>query len=177
MDDLTALAVAARDGNRMALGAFIRAAQPEVWRFCAHLAGVHEADDLVQDVFVAAHRSLPSFRAEASARTWLFTIARRRVADRARSARRRRALYERLVAQRPVTTSGGPDVAWTLVDALGEPLRTAFVLTQASGLSYEEAARVCACPVGTIRSRVARARERLIAQLADHEVAADEAEA
>ena len=162
MDDLTALALAARDGDRVALAAFVRRAQPDVWRLCAALAGRAEADDLTQDAMVRVLRSLPSFRGESAARTWVVTIARRTVVDAVRSSARRRRLLARVPRPLEVAAdhAGEVDLGLLLADLDGDQ-RVAFVLTQVVGLSYEEAAASCGCPIGTIRSRVARARSAL----------------
>ncbi|MCZ7527664.1 MAG: sigma-70 family RNA polymerase sigma factor [Acidimicrobiia bacterium] len=168
MDDLTRLLVAARDGDRVALAAAIRAGQPQVWRLARHLVGPEEADDVTQETFLRAYRALPAFRAEASGRTWLLSIARRTCADVIRRARRRRRLQERLVgrAGRPADHVAPDPAAATvlaeLVGSLDDDRREAFVLTQVLGCSYEEAARVCDVPIGTVRSRVARARADLV---------------
>lgn len=170
MDDLTRLALAAADGDRVALAAFVRKSQAEVWRLSAHVVDAASADDLAQEVYLRALPALGSFRAEASARTWLLAIARRTCADAVRRRVRRRALLGRLAARRSVGASE-PDPAGqveldALVAGLDDDRRVAFVLTQVLGLSYEEAAEVCDCPVGTIRSRVARARMDLVSALA-----------
>lgn len=166
MDELTRLAVRARDGDRAALDAFVRQAQGEVWRLCAYLASPSEADDLTQDTFVRAVRGLAAFRAESGARTWVLSIARRACADHVRRAVRRRRLLERLgppeVTEQPAT--GMVDLR-DVVAGLDPDRREAFVLTQVLGLPYEEAARVVGCPIGTIRSRVARARAELLGLL------------
>jgi RNA polymerase sigma-70 factor (ECF subfamily) len=164
VDDLTRLALAAADGDRIALAAFVRHSQAEVWRLCAHLVDRDAADDVTQDVFVRAIRALPSFQATSSARTWLLSIARHTCVDAVRAKVRRRTLQERL-ARGHRDTSSDPsavvDLA-ALIPVLDVERREAFVLTQIVGLSYAEAAEVCGCPVGTIRSRVARARGDLI---------------
>ncbi len=77
MDPLTRLAVAARDGDRVALASFVERSQADVWRFCAHQIGRPHADDATQETFLRAIGSLRTFRAESSARTWLLSIARR----------------------------------------------------------------------------------------------------
>ena len=172
MDDLTRLALAAAAGEPSALPAFVRATQADVWRLCAHLGDTDRADDLTQETYLRAIRALPAFRADASARTWLLAIARRTVADALRSTRRRHLLHARL---RPPSDQPGPAERIALQDAvrhLEADRRAAFVLTQVLGLSYAEAAEVCACPVGTIRSRLARARADLIASLGDESSAA-----
>jgi len=168
VDDLTFLALAARDGDRAALERFVRTSQPDVWRLCAYLGDPHRADDLTQDTFVRAIGALPAFRGESAARTWLLSIARRACADEVRRAQRRRRLLTRLTAMQ------GPDEEPAdhtidlddMVRALPATRRDAFVLTQLLGMSYEEAAQICCCPVGTIRSRVSRARTELMAATA-----------
>ncbi len=174
MDELTRLLLAGRDGDRDALTAAIRRAQPDVWRLAAHLVGRADADDVTQDVFLRAHRALPRFRAEASGRTWLLTITRCACADLVRSAKRRRRLRERLGSQPEVTSEAAADGLVGidhLVDTLDDDRRAAFVLTQVLGCSYAEAAEVCDTAIGTIRSRVARARADLVDQLRAAETA------
>jgi RNA polymerase sigma-70 factor (ECF subfamily) len=165
-DETTALALAARDGDPAAQAAFVRATQTEVWRFTAALIDPGAADDLTQETFLRAFRSLRSFEGRSSVRTWLLGIARRTCADHLRSVVRRRRLDARLAAQ-AVTETHAPDPAHRLSSAdllsrLSDERRTAFVLTQVLGLSYAEAAEVEDVPVGTIRSRVARARDELV---------------
>ncbi len=78
--------------------------------------------------------------------------------------RRRRLLARTPVSEDAPDTSGGTDLD-ALVATLDPDRRSAFVLTQVVGCSYEEAAEICSCPVGTIRSRVARARADLVEAL------------
>jgi len=170
VDELTRLALAARDGDRVALRAFIETSQGEVWRFVAHQVGPGEADDVTQDVYVRAWRALPAFRQESGARTWLLAIARRAGVDALRRRGRHGRLQDRLAdhwsrVEAPDPSSEHATAA--LLDTLDDRRREAFVLTQLLGCSYEEAARVCGVPAGTIRSRVARARRDLIEQLRD----------
>lgn len=169
MDDLTRLFLAARDGDRTALLHAIRASQADVWRLAAHLVGPDDADDVTQDTFVRAWKALPRFRGDSSARTWLLSIARRACVDAVRASVRRRRLTDRVA---PAADAADPaDVADldALVAGLDRDRRAAFVLTQVVGCSYEEAAAISGVPIGTIRSRVARARERLVAQLREAE--------
>ncbi len=170
MDALTSLAVAARAGDNSALEAFVRAAYGQVWRLCATLVDEQSADDLAQESFVRAIRSLPRFRGESSARTWLLAIARHTCLDELRSRSRRRRDDSRATedAQREVAVAdASQEIAVAdLIGQLEPARRAAFVLTQTLGLSYDEAAQVCDCPPGTIRSRVARARSDLVNLLA-----------
>lgn len=156
---------AAARGDAVAFADLVRATQPDVWRACAALVDPQSADDLVQETYLRAHRALPRFAGGSSVRTWLIAIARHVCVDEIRSRSRQRRL---LAAQppRPATVEplGGVDLE-LLVGALPAERREAFVLTQLVGLSYDEAAVVCRCPVGTIRSRVARARSDLIAAM------------
>jgi RNA polymerase sigma-70 factor, ECF subfamily len=167
-DELTELLLAARDGDRLALASAIRRTQGEVWRLCRHLVDGEEADDLTQETWLRAWRALPAFRGEASGRTWLLSIARKTCADAVRRLRRRRllALHTTPLPGEEVKQGPAEGVALAqLLDTLDAEQRAAFVLTQLHGLPYAEAAEVCACPVGTIRSRVARARAHLINQM------------
>ena len=164
MDHLTSLALAAGGGDREALACFVRETQADVWRLVAHLVDRNDADDLTQEVYERAMRGLPAFRAESSARTWLLSIARRTCVDAIRRRGRIRVRDERLrvlAADVPASIGQAAELEEALA-GLDPDRRTAFVLTQLLGYSYAEAAEVCACPVGTIRSRVARARADLI---------------
>lgn len=164
---VTALAMAAGRGDRPALGEFIRLTQPDVWRFIASLAGRDDADDLTQDTYLRAMDALPGFEGRSSARTWLLTIARRVCADRVRyeMARPQTPRTHEWWAQRDEVHADRTVLveASLVLDSLGRDRREAFVLTQLLGFSYQQAAEVCGCKVGTVRSRVARARAELVA--------------
>ncbi|MEV0261087.1 sigma-70 family RNA polymerase sigma factor [Streptomyces sp. NPDC050617] len=179
-ETVTAWALAARGGDSEAVDRFIRATQNDVRRYVARLSGDPQgADDLVQETYLRALSALPRFEGRSSARTWLLAIARRTVVDRLRfnAARPRLAdtddwqgAAER--TQSPALPGFDEGVALSLLlDRLPYERREAFVLTQLLGLPYAEAAVVVGCPVGTVRSRVARAREVLIGQLATAEQA------
>jgi RNA polymerase sigma-70 factor (ECF subfamily) len=166
VDELTRLAHAARLGEEGALEAFVDASYDGVRRFCGALVDAGTAEDLTQETYARCVRALRRFRGEASARTWLLAIARRVCADelRSRAGRRRESIGTAVEAVVPDTAAAV--AAEDLVRRLEPDRRAAFVLTQLFRLSYQEAAVVCDCPVGTIRSRVARAREDLVAMLA-----------
>jgi RNA polymerase sigma-70 factor (ECF subfamily) len=169
MDELTDFATAARRGDQGAMREFIRLSRKEVWSLCAHLVDPQSADDLTQETYLRVFRALRSFKGESSARTWLLSIARRTCMDELRSRVRERRrdvlLIDQHRAQAVVADVAGQVEVQTLLSQLDTERRTSFVLTQLIGLSYEEAAQVCGCPVGTIRSRVARARADLIKAL------------
>jgi RNA polymerase sigma-70 factor, ECF subfamily len=174
VDSLTRLARRAVSGDVPALEALAETAYEPVWRFCGAFVGEQAADDLTQETFFRMVRALPDFRGDSSALTWLLAIARHVCLDeiRARSRRRRRDAVLAGAGRGAVAEDASVDVAVAdLISHLDEDRRAAFVLTQLLGLSYDEAARVCACPTGTIRSRVARARAELISLVhgSDHE--------
>lgn len=165
MDELTVLARRARQGDGRALEHLVSAVYPDVRKLCSTLVGTESAEDLAQETLVRVVRAMPGFRGESSARTWVLAICRRVCMDelrrRSRHARRERALAE--VADRSGAEVGSPAIEIRDLLAELEPeRRAAFALTQLLRLSYAEAATVCSCPTGTIRSRVARARDDLI---------------
>jgi RNA polymerase sigma-70 factor (ECF subfamily) len=163
-------ALAARGGDQAAAARFVRATQPDVWRLAVHLGGRDVADDLTQETYLRAFRALPRFAGRASARTWLLVIARRTCADHVRAAARARRPQPERPAVAPDVSDGV--MLRALLAGLDEPRREAFVLTQFVGLSYAEAAAVCGCPIGTVRSRVARARDDLVRAMQEPEAGA-----
>ena len=169
MDELTRLAVAAGKGDQTALGALVRATQSDVWRLCAYLVDPQAADDLTQDTYLRALRQLKRFRGDGPVRSWLLTIARRScAAEIAARQRRRDTALDFGAHQHPGEGDHTLQVELAMMlDSLEPDRRAAFVLTQILGCSYQETAQICGCPVGTVRSRVARARDALL-QLAGH---------
>ena len=167
MDEPTQLLLDAADGDAAALAAFVRGTQTDVWRLCAYLVDPDAADDLTQEVYLRAMRGAERFRGEASARTWLLALARNVAADEIRLRQRRRRLPAP-PAESAADVTGRVDLD-DLVASLQEDRRVAFVLTQILGLTYAEAAETCDVAIGTIRSRVARARERLVELLREAE--------
>jgi RNA polymerase sigma-70 factor (ECF subfamily) len=159
------LVQAAVAGDRDALGRLVELTRDDVWRYCSFLGRGDEVGDLVQETYARALRALPRFEGRSSIRTWLLAIARRVCADAVRAARKRRALDAHRF-ERGAAPDHAPHVETELLLARLEPeRREAFVLTQLVGVSYADAAEVCGVPIGTIRSRVARARVDLQAAL------------
>jgi RNA polymerase sigma-70 factor (ECF subfamily) len=164
-DELIEAARAAGRGDLDGVTRLVRATSPTIWRACAALVDRASADDLTQDTFARAMRSLASYRGDSDPTRWLLTIARRVCAEEIGRRQRDRLLMTRIAAQ-PLSVTGELSQRAELADALTRlsiERREALVLTAVIGLSYAEAAEVCRCPVGTIRSRVARARTDLIA--------------
>lgn len=172
MDRLTRLLLDAQAGDRDALEQFVAETHHDVVTLCRYLGDADNADDLAQETYERALGSLHRYRATGPAKHWLLTIARRVCVDATRRRIRRRRSDRRLVdlahegLTAPAADTNTPD--WELaLDVLDPDRRAAFVLTQLNGLRYDEAAAALDVPIGTIRSRVARAREQLLAQLAD----------
>jgi RNA polymerase sigma-70 factor (ECF subfamily) len=138
-----------------------------------------EAEDVAQEAFIKAYRALPQFRGDSAFYTWLYRIAINTAKNALVSRERSPISYEINlnadddapdVASRlrdPDTPEGlalSEEIRSTVtaaIDALPEDLRTAIVLRELDGMSYEEIAAAMDCPVGTVRSRIFRAREAI----------------
>jgi RNA polymerase sigma-70 factor (ECF subfamily) len=126
----------------------------------------HDAEDLVQETFLRAHRALDRFESGTNARAWLFTILQRVRTDAYRSRRRRPEMVE-LTGEGPMVApaqnalaSGYEDLERALA-GLPEVFRTAIVLRDLQELSYAEIAQALEVPVGTVMSRIHRGRALL----------------
>ncbi|MET9385917.1 sigma-70 family RNA polymerase sigma factor [Streptomyces sp. NPDC002928] len=175
-ESATAWALAARGGDARAVEQLVRALQRDVLRYVAHLCADPQAvDDLAQDTFLRALGSLHRFEGRSSARSWLLSIARRAVIDSYRYAAARPRLcdvadWQLAVERAQPRDLPGFDDGVALLDLLAllpVERREAFVLTQLLGLPYADAAALSDCPVGTVRSRVARARATLLELLTE----------
>lgn len=140
---------------------------PNLRAFAVSLAGSSErADDLVQETLMKAWAKFDTFQEGTNLRAWLFTILRNefysQVRKRGREVEDAEGSYAAKLASQPSQT-GHMDLS-DFRNALAElppDQREALILVGASGFSYEEAADICECAVGTIKSRVSRARTRL----------------
>lgn len=138
----------------------------------------HEAEDVAQEAFLKAYRALPSFRGDSAFYTWLYRIAvnaaknhlvsrgRRPPAtdvdiDDAQRSDEAMALHDLDTPESNLEKEDLQRVINEAIDELPEELKTAFSLREFSGLSYEEITEVMECPVGTVRSRIFRARESI----------------
>ena len=142
-----------------------------------------EVEDVTQEAFIKAYRALPNFRGDSAFYTWLYRIAINTAKNYLVSMGRRAPTttefdheeaesFDDAEALRDTATPEnellGREIADTVnraVGALPEDLRTAITLREIEGLSYEEIAGVMNCPIGTVRSRIFRAREAIAAEL------------
>ncbi len=142
-------------------------AVPSLRAFAISLSGdVDRADDLVQDTLVRALANVHRFEPGTNLNAWLFTILRNLFHSEYRKRRREvedadGSYAETLKTQPEQTSRVEFEEFRTALAKLPEDQREALVLVGASGFSYEEAAEICGCAVGTIKSRVNRARTRL----------------
>ncbi len=158
---------------------FVAIYEPLVTRF---VRDPDEVQDVVQEAFIKAYRALPGFRGESAFYTWLYRIAINTAKNYLVSrARRPRGVdidaedAEHIASASALRDLAGPEnilmteqlraVIERAIAALPEDLRTALTLREFDGLSYEEIAEAMQCPVGTVRSRIFRAREAI-----DHEI-------
>jgi RNA polymerase sigma-70 factor (ECF subfamily) len=137
-----------------------------------------EAEDVAQDAFVKAYRAIGSFRGDSAFYTWLYRIAVNTARNTMASRQRRPLDYEAELSESeqsmvesrmrhgdtPEAAALSEEIHQTVnraVEDLPEDLRTAIILREIEGLSYEEIAAAMDCPVGTVRSRIFRAREAI----------------
>ncbi|HLI57330.1 MAG TPA: sigma-70 family RNA polymerase sigma factor [Actinomycetota bacterium] len=163
-DKFSQLVFTAQLGDRDALHELIADSVDDVRRLCSALVDGRAADDLVQETYARVIQALRNFRGDSSARTWVLAVARYVCMDELRSRVRCREGLGRLSALAREEVS--PDAAEEsgvreLLSHLDPDRRAAFVLTSLLGMTYQEAGALCGCPTGTIRSRVARARDDL----------------
>ena len=145
----------------------VLAAVPSLRAFAISLCGnVDRADDLVQETLLRAMANIDSFEPGTNMSAWLFTILRNLFRS---EYRKRRREVEDAEGRYADTLKSNPEQTGrvefeefrTALDKLPQDQREALILVGASGFSYEEAAGICGCAVGTIKSRVNRARTRL----------------
>ena len=162
----------ARGGDLGAFEELVRGHQADVYRLALHLVrDVQTAEDVTQEAFVRAYRSLRRFRGGSKFSTWLFRITRNCAVDAIRKRERRRT-YESAALERERGIEE-PSLRVALdeaLDALEPDLREPFLLIEVLGLSYLEASGVLGIAVGTVKSRMHRARRELMAALGEEEL-------
>jgi RNA polymerase sigma factor (sigma-70 family) len=174
-DELSRLAALAREGDRAALDALLRAASPELMRLCVRLLGERQDGlDALQEAFIRICRALPDYDPRRPARPFLFRVAVRAAQDRRRRLVSRRHLSVVAVDDVPgQLADGGPDPEQSLgASQLGASIvealavlpgkeRDAFVLRELEQLETSEVARILGCRQVTVRGHCHQARRRL----------------
>jgi len=171
-------------GDKQAFNLLVTKYQRRLGRLVARFVrDPAEAEDVTQEAFIKAYRALPSFRGESAFYTWLYRIGINTAKNHLLSVKRRPPSSTPVDAQeaesfdeasllREVSTPENELMGKQVVDAvqaslqqLPEDLRSALTLREIDGLSYEEIAEVMNCPIGTVRSRIFRAREAVAENL------------
>lgn len=168
----------ARAGERAAFDLLVARYQRRLLRLVLRLLrDPAEAEDVVQETFLKAYRALPRFRGEAAFFTWLYRIALNGARNAVQRRRQRNGPQGIAPSQAPAPPPeiGTPESMLlskqvmqaidAALEALPLELRTAIVLREIEGLSYEEIAQIMECPLGTVRSRIFRAREAIARRL------------
>lgn len=171
-------------GDQQAFGLLVAKYQRKLMRLVSRLVrDPAEAEDVAQEAFIKAYRALPSFRGDSAFYTWLYRIgvntaknwliANRRRAPTATEIDNEEAesygeadlLRDVDTPERVMMSKQIADTVNAAMDELPEELKTAVTLREIEGLSYEEIAQVMDCPIGTVRSRIFRAREAIALKL------------
>ena len=170
----------ARAGDPQAFQELIRPHLDALRRFVFSLSSNwQDADDVAQEALIKAFRAFPSFDGRASLSTWLYTVARSASIDWHRSRMGQASQREKSLPSTHPTAELRQDDAcsqqqdrerlWQAIQCLDERNRVPLVLFEIEGLSYDEIAAIEGVPVGTIRSRLSRARQELRSRLAELE--------
>ncbi|MFT4173135.1 MAG: RNA polymerase sigma factor RpoE [Rhodocyclaceae bacterium] len=171
-------------GDKQAFGLLVSKYQRKLGRLLSRMIrDPAEVEDVTQEAFIKAYRALPSFRGDSAFYTWLYRIGINTAKNYLVSQGRRAPTSTEVDSEEAETMEDGDhlrdidtperllqtkQIGQTVnaaMEALPEELRTAIVLREIEGLSYEEIATVMGCPIGTVRSRIFRAREAISERL------------
>jgi RNA polymerase sigma-70 factor (ECF subfamily) len=166
----------ARDGDLRAFESLVRDYQADLWRFAYHLTRDRAlADDVTQEAFLKAYRAIGSYRGQAKFSSWLLRIARNCAIDAYRKTRRETPVADHDdLGAGPVRAPASSEDRLRIDQALRRlpmPLREPFVLIEVLGFTYREASAILGTRIGTVKSRMHRARSLLIRELSESEVA------
>jgi len=179
-----ALVERAQRGDKQAFGLLVSKYQRKLARLLSRLIrDPAEVEDVAQETFIRAYRALPSFRGDSAFYTWLYRIGVNTAKNYLVSQSRRAPTATEIESEEAETYEEGEqlrdintpervllskqigETVNAAMEALPEELRTAIMLRELEGLSYEEIADVMDCPIGTVRSRIFRAREAIAERL------------
>jgi len=174
----------AQRGDKRAFGLLVEKYQRKLGRLLSRMIrDPAEVEDVVQEAFIKAYRALPNFRGDSAFYTWLYRIGINTAKNYLVALGRRPRVSNEIEVEdaenfedgdelrtiaTPETELMSKQIAQTVnetVEALPEELRTAITLREIEGLSYEEIASLMGCPIGTVRSRIFRARETIAEKL------------
>lgn len=179
-----ALVERAQQGDKRAFGMLVEKYHRKLGRLLSRMIrDQSEVEDVVQESFIKAYRALPSFRGDSAFYTWLYRIGINTAKNYLVSMGRRPQVLQDVEIEdvenfedgnemrsldTPETAMMSKQIVQTVndtIESLPEELRVAITLRELEGLSYEEIANVMQCPIGTVRSRIFRARETIAAKL------------
>jgi RNA polymerase sigma-70 factor (ECF subfamily) len=174
----------AQRGDKRAFGLLVDKYQRKLARLLSrYVRDPAEVEDVTQEAFIKAYRALPAFRGDSAFYTWLYRIGINTAKNWLVSAGRRAPTSTEVEAEeaegfdegdalRDINTPESillsreiADTVNATMDELPEELRTAIQLREIEGMSYEEIAKIMDCPIGTVRSRIFRAREAIAGKL------------
>jgi RNA polymerase sigma-70 factor (ECF subfamily) len=173
-----------QSGDREAFGLLVAKYQRRLLRLVMRLVrDSAEAEDVTQEAFIKAYRALPNFRGESAFYTWLYRIGVNTAKSWLQTRGKRVPLVSEIIdpedgnvedtgllfndetPERVLMSKQIGETVSDAMDALPEELRTAISLREIDGMTYEDIAETMGCPVGTVRSRIFRARESIAARL------------
>ncbi len=179
-----ALVERAQGGDQHAFDLLVSKYQRKLGRLLSrYIRDAAEVEDVAQEAFIKAYRALPAFRGDSAFYTWLYRIGINTAKNYLVSQGRRAPTTTEFDSEEAETFEDGEQlrdintpeslllskqIGETVngaIEALPDELRTAIVLREIDGLSYEEIAQIMNCPIGTVRSRIFRAREAVAARL------------
>lgn len=173
-----------QEGDKSAFDMLVKKYQHKIMNLISrYVRDSHEVADISQEAFIKAYRALPGFRGDSAFYTWLYRIAINTAKNYLVSQGRRppgsdidSVDAEQYEGGDALRDTGSPErimfrdeirtIIFRTIDELPEDLRTAITLREMDGLSYEEIAEVMDCPVGTVRSRIFRARDAVDQKIA-----------